>query len=454
MDFLLLTILVLWSFGACFLPLRERLLRVIVMANTVGVSLALLALVVPAIRGERIAVLNSLFVVDTLRALLAIPLAISWIAGVAAFVMWWGASFKSGVGTRPLFCLRSATLVGSFAGVLLVLLTDSLSIMLTGLLIAFLMACVGVLFQAKEDVLARVRMFAIGCGAALMLLIVGVGFLEISGYQQTSTLLLVGAEVRAAGLSGNSILAMLGIAVTGFSAMWFMGLLPGMAWYRRGMANLPKGHRLVMRVFLPAALFPHLLTLAAWGGESGSDFVQKMLLLFSLFAGLAAIEYIRTKEETAETSAVFLLALTLVALAFGPAGAIPALMLVMMFVLWGAALLISRGGISWSRRTRAYAVAILAGIPVVSPFFVPFALGLGYGIQMMPVVAVIVGVFLIWSLFILTNRITHAWSEGEGTYADLWSGRVSMLLLFVMTVYGCWFMYADALALLVKSVGV
>lgn len=454
MDFLLLALLVLWSFGACFLPLRERLLRVIVMANAVGVSLALLALVVPVISGESISVLSNFFTVDTLRALLAIPVAISWIAGVAAFVMWWGASFKSGVGTRPLFCLRSATLVGSFAGILLVLLTDSLPVMLAGILVAFLMACVGVLFQVKEDVLARVRVFAIGCGMALALFIIGVGLLEISGYQQTGSLLLVGADVQAAELSGSSVLTMFGIAVTGFAAMWFMGLFPGMAWYRRGMANLPKGHRLVMRVFLPAVLFPHLLTLASWGGESGSGFVQKMLLMFSLFAGLTTIEYFRTKEGVAEASVVFLLTLALVMLAFGPAGVIPALMLVMMLVLWGAILLISQGGISWSRRVRTYAITLFVGVPVVSPFFVPLTLGGGYGMQMMPVVAVVVGIFTIWSLFIIANCIAHAWGEGEVTYADRWSGHVAVILLFVMTVYGCWFMYADALALLVKSAGV
>lgn len=454
MDFLLLAVLVAWSLGTCFLPVRERTLRIMVMINAMLVSLALTALVVPVFQGSTVTVLEDLFAVDTLRALLAIPVAVSWVAGTAAFVMWWGVSFSTGGGTRPLFCWRSATLVGAFAGILLMLLTDSLPVMLGGLLLTFLMVCVGVLFQVKENVLPHVRKFAVGCGAALMMLVAGVGMLLVSGYEQTGTLFMTGDALRIATLSSTSQLSMLGIVTTGFGALWFMGLVPFMAWYRKGMANLPRGHRLVMRVLLPVTLFPHLLTLAAWGGSAGSVFVEKMLLVLSVFAGLTTFEYLRTKEGIGEAMTVFLLTLTLVTMAYGPAGAIPALMIVMMLALGGTALMLSQGAIAWPRKARMYAALVLGGVPGVSPLFVPYALSVGYGIQMMPGVALVTAVFMCAVTFTLVTRTARAWSEDERTYADVWGARFAAVLLVLMTLYGGWFLYTDALALMVKSVGI
>lgn len=453
MDFLLVAILILWSFGACFLPLREKALRTIVSVNAVMLALALTALAVPTLGGTPATALGGLLIMDSLRALLAIPIAIAWVAGTGAFVLWWGVSFKSGVGTRPLFCLRSMSVIGAFAGTLLMLLTDSLAIMLVGLLLTFFMATVGVLFQISDSTLKQVRMFTVGCGAALVTFALGIATLLVSGFQQTGELLLTNTDAVQASMSSTNALALLGVALTGFSMMWFMGLLPGLAWYRRGIANLPKGQRIIMRVMLPTALFPHVITLAGWGGEAGGLFVQKLFLVGGFFAALTLIEYIRVKESTAEISVTLLLAVALVSMAYGPAGVIPALMLMMMLVLLGTLLTIVHGGVWWKPRVRAYAALVIGAAPVISPLFVPYGLSIGYGIQMMPVVATVAAALLFFATATLTVRVYRAWSEAEPTYADLWSGRLAFVLLAIMTVYGCWFMYADNLALVVKSVG-
>lgn len=454
MDLLLIAIIVAWSFGTCFLPLREKALRTIVSVNAVLLSLSLAALAVTVLSGSSVTALGGFFLMDSLRALLALPMAIAWVVGTGAFVLWWGTSFKSGVGTRQLFCLRSLTLVGAFAGTLFTLLTDSLAGMLVGLMLTFFMAIIGVLFQITESALRHVRMFAVGCGAALGAFALGIGTLLVSGFRQTGELLLTNTDAVQAAMSGTSTLALLGVAITGFSMMWFMGLLPGLAWYRRGIASLPKGQRLVMRVMLPAALFPHALMLAGWGGEAGGLFMQKLFLVGSFFAALTLIEYLRAKESTAEIAITLMLAMMLVSMAYGPAGAIPALMLAMMLVLFGTALIIVHGGVWWKSREKMYATLMFAGVPVVSPLFVPYGLSIGYGIQMMPAVGVIATVLLVYASATLILRIHRAWSEAEPTYADLWSARLATLLFMIATLYGCWFMYADSLALVVKSVGV
>lgn len=453
MDFLLVAILLAWSFASSFLPLSEKRLRSLMVANAVLTSLALLALAIPAIAGNPTSIFENLFTVDQLRGLIIVPIAMSWLSGVVAFALWWGASFKSGTGTRPLFCLRSYTLVGAFAGIVLMLLTNSLPLVLLGLLLTFFMACVGVLFQVTDGVLHHVRMFALGLGGALIALAGGVALLLFAGYQATGTLMLTGDAVRAAEMGTVGPLAMLGITLTGFAGMWFMGLLPGMTWYRKGVANLPKGQRLIMRVFLPAALFPHFLTLSAWGGASGELFVQKMLLLFGLFAGITLVEYLRAQEGVSDSFVVLLLAMALVSMGYGPAGAIPALMMIMMLVFVGTLFLLVHGGVWLKSGVKKYAVAVVAGVPFVSPLFVPYALSVGYGIQMMPLVACISSAVLVYATYMLSCRVFRAWSEAEPKYSDMWGARVATVLLAGMTVYGCWFMYADALSLMVDAVG-
>lgn len=453
MDFLLIAILLVWSLASSFLPLREKLLRSLMVGNALLTSLALLALATPAIAGTPTLILENLFVVDRLRGLILVPLALSWVAGVVGFALWWGRSFKMGVGTRPLFCLRSGTFIGAFMGIILTLLTDSLSLVALGIFMTFLMASVGVLFQVTENILQYVRVFALGLGAALITLTVGIGLLLFSGYQTTGALLLTGDAVRAANLGTVGPLAMLGIVLTGFSGMWFMGLLPGMAWYRKGIASLPWGQRLMMRVFLPAALFPHFLTLSAWGGVSGELFSQKMLLLFGVFAGVTLVEYLRAQEGVSDTITVLLLALALVSVGYGPAGAIPALMMIMMMVFLGTLFLLAHGGVWWKTGLRKYAVMIIAGVPFVSPLFIPYALSVGYGIQMMPLVACVSAVVLVYATYTLSCRVFRAWSEVGPQYSDIWSAHIATVLLFGLSVYGCWFMYADALAMLVDAVG-
>lgn len=453
MDFLLVALLVVWSFGACFLPLKERVLRSVVSLNAVMLAAALFALAVPTLGNAPVTTLGGFFVMDSLRALLTIPMALAWVAGTGAFVLWWGASFKSGTGNRTLFCLRSLTFIGAFAGVLLMFLANSFVVMLGGLVLAFFMAAGGVLFQISDDALKHVRMFVVGCGVALVVFAGGIATLLISGFQQTGKLLLTNADVIEASMSGANVLALGGIALTGFSILWFMGLLPGLAWYRRGIAHLPKGQRLIMRVMLPVALFPHVMTLAEWGGEGGELFIQKVFLGGSFFAALTLFEYIHTEESAAEISMMLLLAVALVSMAYGPAGAIPALMIMMMFVLLGASLLIGQGGVWWKPRVRAYATWVIGAVPVISPLCIPYGLSVGYGIQMMPVVATITAALLVCASATLAVRVSRAWSEGEPTYADLWSGKFALALLVIMTAYGCWFLSADSLALVVKSVG-
>ncbi len=453
MDFLLVAILLAWSLASSFIPVSEKRLRSLMVANAVLTSLALIALAVPAITEGSLTVFENLFVVDQLRGLILIPIALSWLSGVVAFALWWGVSFKNGVGNRHLFCLRSSTLIGAFGGIVLVLLTQSLPFVLLGFLLTFFMVCVGVLFQANDGVLQYMRMFVLGLGGALIALAGGIGLLLFAGYQATGTLLLTGDAVRAAEMGAVGPLAMLGIVLTGFAGMWFMGLLPGMTWYRQGVANLPKGQRLIMRVFLPAALFPHFLTLSVWGGASGELFVQKMLLLFSLFAGITLVEYLRAQERVSDVLIVLLLVMALVSLGYGPAGAIPALMMVMMSVLGGTLFLLGHEGAWWKPRVKKYAVAVVAGVPFVSPLFVPYALSVGYGIQMMPLVACISSAVLVYATYTLSCRVSRAWSEAESQYSDVWSARVALVLLVGMSMYGCWFMYADALSLMVDAVG-
>lgn len=453
MDFLLIAILLIWSFAAIFLPLREKLLRSLMVGNAILVSLALLALAAPAIAGTPVFILESLFVVDRLRGLILIPLALSWAAGVVAFALWWGRSFKTGVGTRPLFCLRSATFIGAFIGIVLILLTNSLPLVVFGTSLTFFMTCVGVLFQVTDKTLQHVRIFVLGMGAALVSLAAGIGVLLFSGYQMTGTLLLTGDAIQMANLGVVGPLAVFGIVLTGFSVMWFLGLLPGLVWYRKGIASLPRGQRLIVRVFLPAALFPHFLTLSAWGGVSGALVVQKMLLLFGVFAGITLIEYLRAQEGVSDTVTVLLLAMALISVGYGPAGAIPALMIVMMMVFLGTVFLLAHGGVWWKPGLRKYAVMIIAGIPFVSPLFIPYALSVGYGIQMMPFVACVSAAVLMYATYTLSCRVFRAWSEVGPRYSDVWSARIAGVLLFGLSVYGCWFMYTDALALFVDAIG-
>jgi hypothetical protein len=430
MDFLLVGILMVWSLGSCFFPMKETGLRSLMMTNAIIVAMALCALAVSAMNSaEPITALRGLLVADKLRGLLLVPMAISWITGVAAFAKWWGGECKSSVGTRPLFCLRSATLVAAFMGILLILLTDSLPVMLGGLLLTSLMACIGMLFHVHEEVLPHARKFTLGFAGMFVMLTAGIGLM----------------------LGGGGRFAMVGLVCTGFSALCFMGLLPGLTWYRKGMMHLPKGQRLMMRVLLPAALFPHVLTLAA-GGATGI-FMQKMLLILSIFSGLTLIEYLRAKEGVSETSGVLLLTSVLVSLAYGAAGAIPALMLVMMLVLWGTLALIAQGGTWWKLPAKRYAVLVLVGVPFVSPLFVPYVLSLGYGIQMMPAVACVFAVLLVYATYALAVRVYRAWNEDTVSPADVWRGRLATVLLGIMTVYGCWFMYADALSQIVDAVG-
>lgn len=454
MDFLLLAFLMVWSFVACFLPLREKALRSLTVANAVVTSLALLALAVPAIGGTSQNVLHGFFVMDQIRGLIAVPLVLGWIVTVVAFALWWGASFKDGTGTRPLFCLRSVSLIGVFSGIILVLLTSALPVVSVGLMLTFVMACVGVLFQVKDaQVLHHVRVFALGLGAALVTSVVGVVLLLIAGYKTTGSFVFTSADVLAAHMDGSSSFALFGIVLTGFAAMWFMGLLPGLAWYRQGMAHLPRGQRLLMRVFLPAVLFPHVLTLAAWAGSSGDALVQKMALVFSGFAALTLCEYLYKEVALADSAVVLLLGLVLVSLAYGPAGAIPALMFLIVLVLLGTTLFLAQGGVWWGARAKKLAVLLLLGVPFVSPLFVPLWLSLGYGIQMMPIVAGIAALIVVYAVVIFSTRILRAWSESEAHYPEMWSARMASLLMVVMVVYGCWFMYADALALMVTAVG-
>ncbi len=73
---------------------------------------------------------------------------------------------------------------------------------------------------------------------------------------------------------------------------------------------------------------------------------------------------------------------------------------------------------------------------------------------MMPIIAVIAAGFLIFTTSSLAVRISRAWSEAEPTYAERWSGHLAGVLLLVMGIYGIWFLFADSLALVVKSAGV
>jgi hypothetical protein len=225
-----------------------------------------------------------------------------------------------------------------------------------------------------------------------------------------------------------------------------------MVWFRKGVAELPKAQRLLMRIFLPVALFPHLLTLPAWGGNQGEPFVQKMLIVFSIFSAVTLVEYLRAKESTGEIFAILLLGMALVSGGYGAAGFIPALMIFMGYVLVGTICILVQGGAWWSVRMKKYAILVLAGMPMVSPFFVPFVLSTGYGMQMMPMVATVATLMLAYTLFTLSVRMMRAWTEADVQYSEKWMVKLSALLLIIMTAYGAWFLYADALALMVKAV--
>lgn len=452
MEFLLVAILLLGSAAACFLPLKEKMLRTWFVVNALLTSLALGALAVPVFGGVSVSALQGFLVVDALRGLLLIPIAISWGAIVFAFALWWGACFERGIGSRQLFTLRSVTLVGGFGGVLLTLLANALPLVLFGVFITFMMTCIGTLYEAPDHMLQRLRKYTIGIGAAFAVFAFGIALLLVGGYQHTGELMLTSSEVRA-GMTGSvPMLALLGMAMTGFSALWFLGLVPGMVWFREGVAELPKAQRLLMRVFLPVALFPHLLMLPAWGGNQGESFVQKMLIAFSLFSAGALIEYLRAKESTGEIVAILLLGIALASGGYGGAGFIPALMILIGYVLVGTIYILVQGGAWWSLRMKKYAILVLVGMPVLSPFFVPFVLSTGYGMQMMPLVATVTTLMLAYTLFTLSVRMMRAWTEAEVQYPEKWMVKLSALLLILMTAYGVWFLYADTLALMVNAV--
>ncbi len=459
MNFLLVAILLLWSGVSSVFPFHEKRLRSLVVVNAVLTALALLALAVPAIDGVSSSAVYGLVMVDRLRGLLLIPLALSWMVGVVAFVLWWGASFEKGEGTRPLFCVRNVTLVSAFAGVLLMLLTNALPVVFLGLLLTITSVSLGTLFRIAPEVLHRVRMLIMGLGGALLVFAVGVTILLIQVYRATDRLMFTLTEVRPVDLGGMEMLTIFGIVFICFASMWCMGLLPAMGWYRKGIVSLPKGHRLVLRIFLPVVLFPHLFTLVAWAEMQGvaDALVEKIFLLFTLFAALTLLEYLRSKQSLADTVTVLLSAMILMSLAFGPAGAIPALMMLVVLVLLGTLLLITNGGAWWPRQTwwkpgvKKYAVALCIAVPFLSPLFVPYALSIGYGVQMMPIIACVAVFVLLYATYSISSRMLTAWSEADAQPYDMWSARIAGVLLVAMTIYGCWFMYADTLSLFVEA---
>ncbi|NBS67858.1 hypothetical protein EBT31_02950, partial [bacterium] len=215
MEFLLVAILLLGSAAACFLPLKEKMLRTWFVVNALLTSLALGALAVPVFGGVSVSALQGFLVVDALRGLLLIPIAISWGAIVFAFALWWGACFERGIGSRQLFTLRSVTLVGGFGGVLLTLLANALPLVLFGVFITFMMTCIGTLYEAPDHMLQRLRKYTIGIGAAFAVFAFGIALLLVGGYQHTGELMLTSSEVRA-GMTGSvPMLALLGIVVAG-----------------------------------------------------------------------------------------------------------------------------------------------------------------------------------------------------------------------------------------------
>lgn len=438
MDFLLVGILVIWSFVASFLPVREKLLRAIMVANAMLTALALVALATPAISGTPTILFDGIFAVDRLRGLFLIPLAGSWVALVVGFALWWGASFQRGTAARPLFCLRSYTLVGMFIGLLIVLLTQMLWMVLVGVFIVLSMMCIEMLFQVSEQALQEKRNVVVGLGAAYLALVVSV------------TLLIL---VHMTNEARTVTLGVLASILFGFSLMWFLGLLPGMHWYRKGVAHLPKGHRALMRACLPVVFFPHILALTALGGEPQAVLMQKMFLLFGVFSLITLFEYIYIRESLAAIVAVFMWSVAFVSMGYGSAGAIPASMMLVLLPIVGTLIILAQGGVFWKGKIKKYARMIFMSIPFVSPIFVPLVLSTGYGIQIMPIVTLITTICYLVALYVLSGRIFQAWSEEAPQYTQIWNARIGGVMLVSLTLYGCWFMYTDTLSLFVDAIG-
>ena len=113
---------------------------------------------------------------------------------------------------------------------------------------------------------------------------------------------------------------------------------------------------------------------------------------------------------------------------------------------------LTQGGVWLTGRARMFVCAVCIGVPVISPLFVPLMLSVGYGLQMKPVFTVGVAAVTAYALFSLGNRVTSAWTEETPRYAEVWMGKIALAFLAILTLYGVWFLHADALGIIVNAV--
>ncbi len=317
-----------------------------------------------------------------------------------------------------------------------------------GVVLAVGMVCGGALYEAKGGSRAKLYTYAKGMGVVLGAMLVALLALIAVLFFETGEYVLTVAHAREV-VQGSALLP---VVLAGLAASIYalIGALPGFAWQREGARELPKAQQLLMRAFLPTALLPHVLTLSAW---AGADVVVRTLFLVGSIAALGALlEKIQEKEDGGEIFFALLIMLGSASGSYGVAGAIPAAMMGIVGVCVATMFTLAQGGVWLKSRVRWYASAVCVGIPVISPLFVPFMLSIGYGLQMKPIFATCIAGVSAYALFVLTGRLHSAWTEETPRYAEIWMGNIAKAFLVFLTIYGVWFLHADALGIVVNAV--